>query len=176
MSDRGALSAMYPMSDARRWLVLEGDWGGQIYMTIPLSQLSDDFSLNNALELLRVIDGVECGSNEGEGADLYVFQDCGYIATEKMFAQVMNELGGNLVPASMFETPQTSDGCTFQIVGFVSGGMGGGLLLSDRVWMYSSLQQSPKLDRILSFVGISLEQVSFVMLSEDDEDEDEFDE
>ncbi|MBI5077558.1 hypothetical protein HZB94_04225 [Candidatus Falkowbacteria bacterium] len=51
------------------WLVLSGDWGGQIYLTIPIAMLPKDRKqAERAIRsLLREIDDAEWGSNEGDG-------------------------------------------------------------------------------------------------------------
>ncbi len=47
------------------WLVLEGDWGGQIYLTVPLALVGPNARI---FDLLHEIDGREWASNEEDGA------------------------------------------------------------------------------------------------------------
>jgi len=47
-----------------KWFVLEGDWGGQIYATVPV----DLTSARRVLAALAIVDAIEWHCNDGEGA------------------------------------------------------------------------------------------------------------
>ena len=57
----------------RKWWVLEGDWGGQIYCTIP-AHLSD-LSKVQLLELLYFVDSQAWPENDGDGDNLYLHEE-----------------------------------------------------------------------------------------------------
>lgn len=50
----------------RTWLVMEGDWGGQIYLTVRLDKLGKDAESS---KLLAAMDKAAWESNEGGGTD-----------------------------------------------------------------------------------------------------------
>jgi hypothetical protein len=50
-------------------LVLEGDWGGQIYMSVPTRMIG---SKADVPALLKMFDGQEWACNEGSGAGAYL--------------------------------------------------------------------------------------------------------
>jgi hypothetical protein len=78
------------------FLVLRGDWGGQIYLTVPAKLLGDNAQ---PLELLQKLDEAAWDCNEGEGASM------------------------SLQPHKNLRLG-------------VFGGMGGGQLLADGVWLH----------------------------------------
>jgi hypothetical protein len=52
------------------WLVLEGNWGDQVYLTVPWKLLNDD---PQALPLLKDLDREAWPSNNGEGRQAYLY-------------------------------------------------------------------------------------------------------
>ena len=54
-----------------KYIVLEGDWGGQIYLTAP-EHLVDR---SKEKELLRAMDRIAWACNEGDGAQVSVVDD-----------------------------------------------------------------------------------------------------
>lgn len=126
--------------DVKRWMVFEGDWGGQIYASIPLSMLPLDFTVANANDLLKDFEKAEWESNEGEGGSWYIVQDCGVINrrhVEDVALEAM--LPGNVQPADMCRVPLTDFTPRLEgwvLVGNVMGGMGGGGLLEGDVWFH----------------------------------------
>lgn len=54
---------------ANYWLVLEGDWGGQIYLTIPWRLVGPDAQIDL---LLTELDERAWGCNDGGGASAYL--------------------------------------------------------------------------------------------------------
>ena len=84
------------MNSKRNWYVLSGDWGGQIYMTIPINFVS----VYIAKAILHIIDAVEWGTNEGRGAELLIRD-----ASEDM--SILGGLGGGqLEPRCIWIHPQ----------------------------------------------------------------------
>lgn len=61
------------LEDARRagdaHVILQGDWGGQIYVTAPIAEVR--CSVENLAELLKNIDASQWECNDGEGADIF---------------------------------------------------------------------------------------------------------
>ena len=53
----------------RAYLVLEGDWGGQIYLTIPWELVGPNAKVS---ELLRKMDEASWGCNNGDGASFSI--------------------------------------------------------------------------------------------------------
>lgn len=54
------------------YLVMEGDWGGQIYLTVPAKFVDcDDAAL---MPLLEEIDGIAWGCNAGDGKSKYFLE------------------------------------------------------------------------------------------------------
>lgn len=51
------------------YLILSGDWGGQIYLTVPLKEVKNP---SNILGLLRKMDEFAWSCNEGEGREGYL--------------------------------------------------------------------------------------------------------
>ena len=52
------------------WLVLEGDWGGQIYLTVPWNLLGEDAKV---LPLLKGLDREAWACNDGDGRQAYLY-------------------------------------------------------------------------------------------------------
>lgn len=102
------------------WLVFEGDWGGQIYLTVPWRLIGQNARL---FELLRFLDQLAWECNDGEGRSLYLY-------SPKQLRQRFQEQGWN--PR---EVP----------LKIVSGGMGGGRLLSNRFWLHEEFSQNTKI-------------------------------
>jgi hypothetical protein len=50
-----------------KWFVLEGDWGGQVYLTIPIAMTTAE----RARQALRIIDALEWFCNDRQGASFY---------------------------------------------------------------------------------------------------------
>ncbi len=52
------------------WLVMSGDWGGQIYLTVPLKFVGPKAKI---LELLKEMDEFAWSCNEGRGGDVGIY-------------------------------------------------------------------------------------------------------
>jgi len=88
------------------WLVLEGDWGGQIYLTVPWQFVGRRARIKT---LLTKFDRLAWGCNGGDGSSAYIYRkDESHLEMER------------------------EAGC---LCG-VSGGMGGGGLFEDTPWMH----------------------------------------
>lgn len=80
------INAMLNSRDATRmWLVMEGDWGGQIYLTVRLDKLGKDVDPN---DLLRALDTRAWGCNEGEGLS------ASFLTTKHPHKGVIGGMGG----------------------------------------------------------------------------------
>jgi|GEM_PF-5499766 len=94
------------------WLVLAGDWGGQIYLTIPWKALGRKARIAT---LLAEIDYLAWRCNEGDGRYAYLYwKDAEHMEIER------------------------EEGCPCG----VSGGMGGGDLDEKEPWVHEDLLQS----------------------------------
>ena len=51
------------------YMMMEGDWGGQIYLSIPVKQVKCDYE--TLKKLLMELDKIAWDCNEGEGCDIY---------------------------------------------------------------------------------------------------------
>lgn len=95
------------------WLVLEGDWGGQIYLTVPWDFVGCRARIKT---LLAKFDRLAWGCNRGDGSSAYIFwKDESHLEMER-------EVG---CPCG------------------VSGGMGGGGLFEDAPWMHDEFYGRP---------------------------------
>lgn len=50
-------------------LILEGDWGGQIYLSVPVDKINCD--IDDINKVLQLLDQIAWKINEGEGASYY---------------------------------------------------------------------------------------------------------
>jgi len=80
------------------YFVLEGDWGGQIYLTVPVSQVK--VSEGRVLELLKLIDKVSWDCNEGDGASLQII-------TTRPNMPVSGGMGGGMHTSDLWMHPMT---------------------------------------------------------------------
>lgn len=143
------------------WLVLEGDYGGQIYLTVPWACVGRDAKVG---ELLRAIDRLCWGENGLDGARAYLYRARGRSTILDELARDSREIG---------ETPERAAASFgFENVAafvdanrlFVPGGMGGGHLVENALWLHDELEGrpvcTPEAQPILDAVrGASCEQV-----------------
>lgn len=104
--------------DERRWLVIDADWGGQVLLTVPAELIDQDLLRGEPMnQLVRELNQLlwSCNGDAGTG-DYFVSNSlpCAH-----------RELGYGLV--------------SWRVVGYVGGGMGGGYLLEDELWLHYSL-------------------------------------
>ncbi|MFC1640428.1 hypothetical protein ACFL2D_00080 [Patescibacteria group bacterium] len=109
------------------WLVMTGDWGGEVYLTIPYKLIGRKAQI---LALLRMIDKIAWDCNEGEGALVFVESP---EDRKKTFAEEEYDLNDP-------EQKQEFDETDWYTVG---GGMGGGLL-QDGLWVHDHLREEIK--------------------------------
>lgn len=96
------------------FVIAEGDWGGQIYFTIPKNLIHKDAQV---IELTVFVDKHEWNCNEGSGFNVYEMNP------RSDFLEY-----GKEIP----DYPWNS----------VSGGMGGGELIEDGVWIHPDISKS----------------------------------
>lgn len=79
------------MRSAEEWLVFEGDWGGQIYLTVPRKLIGKNSQVKF---LLRLLDRSAWGDNGG-GSSMYYYRP----ADDKQFAfmGVCGGMGGGML-------------------------------------------------------------------------------
>ncbi|MBT5338592.1 hypothetical protein HN858_04640 [Candidatus Falkowbacteria bacterium] len=73
------------------WLVMEGDWGGQIYLSVPIRYVGEDVGEQQLQYLLSRIDRQAWSVNEGDGRSLYLRH------TNKAESGVSGGMGGGLL-------------------------------------------------------------------------------
>ena len=73
------------------WLVLSGDWGGQIYLTVPIHLIGQN---ENIVELLAWLDELSWDCNEGEGSEAIIIT--GEIDPELECLPVVGGMGGGM--------------------------------------------------------------------------------
>lgn len=150
------LNSVYGSSEATRWVVMEGDWGGQIYLSIPVHLLPASTTFQQLVDVLKYIDDLSWDCNEGDGASMYLVEDRGWIDPDAECDWVAEaELGKGVSSALMFH-PDAEPEADFPegAVGGISGGMGGGFLLKDKIWMHSYLYTDRvDGDRVCSMLG-----------------------
>ncbi|MFA6476374.1 MAG: hypothetical protein WCV68_03050 [Candidatus Paceibacterota bacterium] len=96
------------------WLIFEGDWGGQIYLTVPLSLIGPRARI---LTLSRKLDDVAWDCNEGEGSSIYIYSPS---AITQQIAE--------------FDCDPATD------LNHIPGGMGGGHISEEAVWIHEEFQ------------------------------------
>lgn len=149
--------------DGHPWIVFQGDLGGQIYATVPLSILPEDLTMGELHALLNDLDTTAWSCNEGDGKDVNV--------------SILDEID----PAVTDFTPRLAG---WRLIGQVSGGMGGGLILEDEMWfhdefMRKGLAEVNRLRALLRLAPISSFEIvgsfekNMSWLDEDDEDLDD---
>lgn len=52
------------------WLVMEGDWGGQVYLSVPIKYIGPAVTDAQIVELARKLDKRAWDCNEGDGCDI----------------------------------------------------------------------------------------------------------
>ena len=126
---------------------MEGDWGGQIYLSIPFALLPDDITFEQIDFALEAIDAESWDCNEGDGRSWNILQDCGFFDdTDEGMAdwqKTSMALPFHITPASMFNKEQ-------QKLGGAVGHEAGGLLHDDKMWLHDE------------FVGKGLEKVNVI--------------
>jgi hypothetical protein len=100
------------------WLVLKGDWGGQIYLTVPAKLVGRGADIAT---LLRELDAAAWSCNEGDGASYYYAKD-----------------GRSTLLAKLFKRVGRSD---LSRKNWVIGGMGGGYL-TDGLWLHEEFSDT----------------------------------
>ena len=109
------------------WLVLEGDYGGQIYLSVPLQCVARNARIG---QLLREMDTLawRCNSHYGASARLVrsrsiaeLERDCGEFAREDVATAFGHESWNSFVAENRM---------------FISGGMGGGRLSEKQLWLH----------------------------------------
>ncbi len=151
-------SAQTASTSPQQWIVLEGDWGGQVYATIPVHLMPAWARRKRIRKALRRIDRLNW--KQSDGTSVYVIQDFGPIDTDTMFAGVADNdeatalilaqealtraqetaPRGVLVEYTYAEPLDWPDSVThvhgWKMVGGVTGGMGGGYLLQNEIWLH----------------------------------------
>ena len=91
------------------YLVLEGDWGGQIYLTVPFSKVGLNAKLG---ELLQMLDKAAWSCNDEEGAGIALYP------VKNLRRGVFGGMGGGELTSSVWLHPDEdfdqfrSDGMT----------------------------------------------------------------
>jgi len=114
------------------WLVLEGDWGGQIYLTVPWSQVGPKARIE---QLLEELDKKAWDCNRGEGASFRLY------SPEAALAQFVSE-GNELDELTEIEFRSG-----------VPGGMGGGEL-HDHLWTHGEFDSPAWIVKIREYLDI----------------------
>jgi len=120
------------------WLVLQGDYGGQIYLTVPLVCIPRR-TMPRIGQLLREMDTLAWGCNGLDGASVRLVRprtiaelerDC--LLDEFTREEVATAYGFESWDAFVAENRM-----------FVSGGMGGGSLFNRAVWLHEEFLGKP---------------------------------
>ena len=155
----------------KRWLVFGGDWGGQVFATVPF-ELVADVSEPDIDAFLKACDEIAWPSNEGEGTYRGVVEDRGVCpdlddesdeaaaaldAWDALQDRLDEERGCGV--AMMFTEPLTvcAEPHTWKVVGDVGGGMGGGLLLENDLWLHNEFLflGKQRFNRLRAMLGMS---------------------
>jgi len=111
------------------FVVADGDWGGQIYFSVPKSMMHKDADV---IGLVVFVDRKEWGCNESEGWNVCDRNPLKNYESEKADYESDEEF------EEVWGKPSDTDwNC-------VGGGMGGGLLLKDDVWVHPDIPKELK--------------------------------
>jgi hypothetical protein len=115
------------------WLVLQGDWGGQIYLTVPWKCVTYNAKIG---ELLRAMNKQAWGCNGQDGVDAW-------LTRPRSMAKIEQDIQLDGAPrediAQSFGFANWEAFVETQGL-FVPGGMGGGRLLRDRLWLHDEFE------------------------------------
>lgn len=116
------------------WLVLEGDWGGSIFLTIPWELIGPKANIG---KLLRELDQAVWGDcNEGEGGSIHI--------TSPEFNRQLNK--------EISEESDTPLDYVYTPLDYVFGGMGGGKMLPKAIWLLEEIQDKmPRAKELLDY-------------------------
>ncbi len=155
MSDRREKSQTFAESisdrSSPRWLVFSGDWGGQIYATVPVSMLCDITKVEIAA-LLRDLDQGAWASNNLEGADAWVV-----------------DLEGPMCGSVADFIPRLEG---WRSLCAIEGGMGGGEFLEGEMWFHDEFLKKgvEEINRLRALLRLSpLETFEFIAGDDDDD-------
>ncbi|MDF1497256.1 MAG: hypothetical protein P1P90_04300 [Patescibacteria group bacterium] len=113
-----------PPSDPESWwLIMEGDFGGQIYLTVPLKLLG---SKANPIQLLAELDKIAWDCNEGDGTYLYLHSPS--LCLKAMQTATIEDEDEDFDPEAL--------------ANWISGGMGGGECQST-IWIHPEFSKLP---------------------------------
>lgn len=130
--DRDSFAGTIENPNWQYWLVFEGDWGGQIYLSVPWLLVGPKACIHR---LLTDMDRCAWGCNGGDGASADLHSPDRDIAGLRLM--------GMEVDSDFEASIRTS----------VSGGMGGGKLL-DRLWTCQAFDSPEWLARIVECLDI----------------------
>ena len=111
-----------PTDPQNWWLVMEGDWGGQLYLTVPLTRLGPKA---NPEQLLLELDKKAWECNEGDGTRMYLY------SPSAMWKQMEAD-----------DDPDEEDPWSPEDAYCISGGMGGGFC-HDGLWLHTEFAVNP---------------------------------
>ncbi len=115
------------------WLVLEGDWGGQIYLTVPWKCVAHHAKIG---ELLRAMNGLAWGCNGHDGVRAWLThpRSVTKIEQDTQLDGVPREDVAHSFGFESWNAFVEANGL------FVPGGMGGGRLVRDRLWLHDEFE------------------------------------
>jgi len=108
-------------SDNPSHLVFEGDYGGQIYLTIPVSMIAS-LSEDYLITILIKLDNFCWSCNKGEGGSAHLRD----VEAQRQEWIKNPELRGEL----------TEEEYAYGVIG----GMGGGMMIDDQLWLHEDLE------------------------------------
>lgn len=123
---------------ACQWYVLEGDWSGQVYATVPTSLVQGRNARKRIWTALRLMDRLGWGCNDGQGTDLL------------LDSQTPTEMTTN--DWSLQETFVRG----WKLAGRTFGGVGGGRLVHGDLWLHPEIlgQGLPFVNRVRAIIGL----------------------
>ena len=178
-----------PASTTRRWYVFQTEWGGQILMTIPVEMVPKWVDRRRLRRALRLANTCPVEERE-EGMSVFIVEDfnyypgllsedapreehrlrfevtCPWIARQESCFPLGLTLA--CVPDEPIEEKTRLEG--WEIVGWVDGGMGGGRLLSNDLWIHYDLffRGADRINEIRRLLGLSpLTSLKFQMDEKD---------
>ena len=120
------------------WYVLEGDWGGQVYATVPTKLVRARDAKTRLRTALRMLDQVCWPCNEGGGASVLLNAQTPTDLTSRSWNARESRVRG------------------WTLAGEVFGGMGGGRLVRGDLWLHVEVlgRGLPLVNRIRALLGL----------------------
>lgn len=166
----------------RAWYVFEADFGGEIFLTIPVDLVPGWVGRRRLRRLLRILNAGTWGKSTEEGCQVRIVEDHlqqPYSVRPEEWKEFRQYNYTSLVqtgveiPDAMFEEGSEELETRlshWKAVGYISGGMGGGYLLNEDVWFHYELlyRGLPLINEVRRLLGFQKLDTLEVQMSDGD--------